>query len=399
MSQNNTQQPAAATVELDSVEKQLREIIGNWMPAALISRIEPLTPDASARRYFRIHFSAPLRLELPLPNRAGRDAFPALSSVVAMLFLSTAPAETGGGLALPSDQTYVELTALFREVGIPVPELFLDRRDRSILLIEDCGDLLLGDLLTPRPGASAAPSTPERILAGYYAAVSELVRFRRISPAPGHFLAQRRFTAELFYKEVLEFRDYYLTPQLRQNNRTLTEVEVSAVERLLSAVAKSTADLPTTTVHRDYHSWNLLVQGDHELRIRIIDFQDALQGPLHYDLVGLVNDRDTDALLGPENYRRIVDWYREAAKVDGSFEEQFLLASIQRDLKVAGRFGKLTERGVGNYQRWVPGTVRRLQRNLTFPFSDSKTVSPELKSLFGALAGILANADMQNDGV
>ncbi len=379
-------------IDLASIEARLREIVSCWQPKGEIDRIAPLTPDASARRYFRITFRRPIETSLS----AGRTA--QIRSTVAMVFLSTAPAETGGGLALPSDQTYVELTSLFESAGLAVPALYHDKRDQSILLIEDCGDVLLGDLLLDRSVSNSpdcnslacnAPAATDEVVESYFAAISELVRLQSIAVPPGHFLGQRRFSAELFYKEVCEFRDFYLKDRSAKQSRELDSTEAAAVEGVLIDVASAAAALPSATVHRDYHSWNLLVQPGDRRRIRIIDFQDALQGPRHYDLAGLLNDRDTDSLLGPENYSRILARYREASRAGADFDEHFVLVSIQRDLKVAGRFGKLTACGVGNYQRWVPGTVRRLRRNLQFQFSAGGPVDSKLKSGFSTLAAII----------
>lgn len=363
------------TPNLSDIENRIVQAIAGWNTRAKIAKILPLTPDASARRYFRIQFSSPL--ELGGATKA--------DSAIAMIFLSTAPAETGGAAGIPSDVTYVELTTLFSKAAVPVPQLYLDRRDLSLLLIEDCGDILLGDLLTGRPGRQ--PESSARVLSAYQSAVAELVRLRSIKPSAGHFLGSRRFSSELFHREVCEFRDYYLKGKL--GGRTLSPAETGVLEEVLSEVSTVASALPETTVHRDYHSWNLLVQEDPRLRIRIIDFQDALQGPLHYDLAGLINDRDTDSLLGPDNYSKIVECYRSLAGADGAFEEQFTILSIQRDLKVAGRFGKLTERGVGNYQRWIPGTVRRLRSNLEFPFSASGPVSRGLAQKLRSLGAII----------
>lgn len=368
-------------VDLTNISSIIEQLISSWQKAARIQAIKPLTPDASARRYFRIYFSEPVQI-----SSAVR-----INSAVAMVFLSTAPAETGGGEKIPSDRTYVELTELFSLAGVPVPLLLVDRRDISVLLIEDCGDTLLGDLLTGSrtPGTSPDEAYHRKILNSYQSAVSELVRLRRVVPPSGHFLQSRRFSVELFYKEVCEFRDFYLASEFERRAKELSAAERATVEYVLTDVAAAAAKLPIATVHRDYHSWNLLVQGDESPRIRVIDFQDALQGPLHYDLAGLVNDRDTDSLLGPELRKAVIDCYKLEASVDTSFDEHFALVSIQRDLKVAGRFGKLTRNGFGNYQRWVPGTVNRLKRNLEIDFSPAGLVGKALSAKLRDLAEII----------
>jgi aminoglycoside/choline kinase family phosphotransferase len=121
--------------------------------------------------------------------------------------------------------------------------------------------------------------------------------------------------------------------------------------------------------HRDYHSWNLMIQNE---AVRVIDFQDALMAPPQYDLASLLNDRVTDSVIRPALEERLVRYYierrgeLEKRKISADeFWEIYRLSAIQRDLKVVGRFYYLDlVKGKPGYMKFVPPTARRLERNL-----------------------------------
>jgi len=106
--------------------------------------------------------------------------------------------------------------------------------------------------------------------------------------------------------------------------------------------------------------------------IAVIDFQDALLAPPQYDLASLLNDRPTDRVIRPELERRLIEYYiarraeRSGQAVDrDEFVEIYLLSALQRDLKVVGRFFYLdVVKGKAGYKKFIPPTVRRLERNL-----------------------------------
>src|SRR5690606_33732825 len=141
--------------------------VQRWDTAARIESIAALTPDASLRRYFRVH----------LEPRSGRP-----SSIVVMVFDSVAsPEASGGGTAPSSDEAYVRLAAFFRAHDVRVPETLHDARERRLLLIEDLGDTLLADALL---GVRSYPE--ERVDALLASAVEQIKRIQHI-PAQADF--------------------------------------------------------------------------------------------------------------------------------------------------------------------------------------------------------------------
>lgn len=331
-------------VEIDCTEsvriEAVRRVVKEWQPSAIINRVEPLTPDASLRRYFRVH------LDFALTTR---DLNKEVRTVVAMYFDSVLPPEAGGPSQVPSDQSYVELSRLFAGSGVSIPVLLHDARESSILLVEDVGDTLLMPYLE-RVGRG------ELSREAYQNAISQIHLIQGIPAVKGFFAFERRFSATTYYNEILEFLDFYLS------GKQLTPGLFGEVRRAGEALARMLDNVPGVFVHRDFHSWNIMVQPDGE--VRVIDFQDALLGSRVYDLVALLNDRDTDLALGSELYKALLEEFVAAPRFADRGEElllEYFLVLLQRDLKVVGRFCKLaSQRGLVSYLKWVPGTLRRI---------------------------------------
>ena len=320
-----------------TVESTLEKITATWHPDARISAVEPITPDASLRRYYRLQLQG-----------AG------VRTAVAMVFDSLAsPESSANAAAVRSDEAYLGLSRFLAAHGVAVPRVFAASEEPPVILLEDVGNTLLSDVLL----GDVMSSGRERLEELYKQAIAELLKLQQIEKVPDFFAFQRSFTAAPYYREMLEFRDYTLLPA------GAAKEQVAAAERFFSALAERLEKLPLVLVHRDYHSWNLLI--DAGGRVRVIDFQDALLGTRCYDVVGLLNDRDTDQALGDELYRKLLCFFYQGSGSPAWFAAEYDLVLLQRDLKVAGRFGKLSvERGLRQYEKWIPGTLRRIGRTL-----------------------------------
>jgi hypothetical protein len=320
------------------IQELVQEISARWGTA--VTGIESITPDASLRRYFRLG----LGKRRPIIE----------SSAILMVFDSLQSPESGGAYSsVGADQAYLELTQFLAAAGVPVPKVYLDCRDLRCLLIEDLGDTQLADVII---GVDSASYTADQVLEFYREAIDGILGLQAIPLDSQRFFYQRRFDKSAFVSEMMEFWDFVLVPEHGETLRR--EVIIAAFARLAADLEQT----PYSLVHRDYHSWNLLV--DLNGAVRVIDFQDALLGPRSYDIVGLLNDRDTDAALGDELYTRLFGYF--AALIgDEAIYREYDLALLQRDLKVAGRFAKLAEtRGLLSYRLWIPGTLRRIGRTL-----------------------------------
>ena len=241
-------------------------------------RIEWLPTEASGRRYARLH--RPVGLQAP--------------TAVLMLF----PPRTRPGEV----ERVARATHLLGELGVPVPAVHRVEAQHGWILQEDLGDLTLAG--AREEGRQVAPY--------YSAAVNLLPRLEpaRLDTSPRPPLDEKRLTAELehFARTALSLPEGP-GPELAAEFQKL-------VERCTS--------VPVVLCHRDYHSRNLLVQGD---QLRVVDHQDALPGPRGYDRVSLAYDPYVD----------LPDPIRD--RIAGEGDELAALA-VQRLAKAIGTFAE-----------------------------------------------------------
>jgi aminoglycoside/choline kinase family phosphotransferase len=149
----------------------------------------------------------------------------------------------------------------------------------------------------------------------------------------------------------------------------VSQAELDELRAVFAGIARRLDGETGCLNHRDYHSWNLMV---HNGAVAVIDFQDALLAPPQYDLASLLNDRITDTIISPRLEECLLQYYMDqraartgTAPSADAFREIYRLSAIQRDLKVVGRFWYLDlVKGKPGYRKFIPGTVRRLKRNL-----------------------------------
>ena len=328
----------------DSDRAVITETVRLWDGARVVSSIEPLTPDASLRRYFRV--------------TAGGG-----TTIIASIFDSIASPEAGGASSVNSFDASIQLGRFFHKNGVPVPEIYYERREPYLLLSEDLGDRLLAHNLVATSGLTAnlglhgrEPSSGDTEV-NYTRAIDALLAISRIPVKAGFFPFERAFTAETYSREMSEFQDFVFAGG--------DDKERASISDAFARLAHELAALPRVLVHRDFHSWNLMI--DRAGKLRVIDFQDALMATRPYDVVALLNDRDTDSALGDELSVRLIHYFRERAGYGSKdeFAAEYDRVLLQRDLKVAGRFRKLVQvRGLTQYGAWVPGTLRRIGRTL-----------------------------------
>ncbi len=315
----------------EKVFEKISLIFKNFAPQAVIEAIKQITPDASLRRYFRIF----------LKNEK--------KTLVAMHFDSLASPEASGRNSITSDLAFVELAEFLGNNKIAVPKIIFNALDQGILILEDLGDVQLFSLIKK--------SVPERIEKLFKKAIDQILLLQKIPPQKDFFPYQRSFTAEQYYREMLELVDFSL------QNLNPKKEDIKKLDNFYKELALCLEKMPKFLVHRDFHAWNLLVQKDN---IRVIDFQDALMATQSYDLVSLLNDRDMDSLLGENLYKKLVHYFFENINVNKkNFFADYDLVLLQRDLKVSGRFYKLANaRGLSAYKQWIPGTLKRLGSTL-----------------------------------
>lgn len=274
--------------------------------------LTPASADASFRRYFRVHGTGPPRILMDAPP-AQEDCRP-----------------------------FVRVARLLRNAGVHAPAVVVDDVEHGYVLLEDFGDETY--LTAVERGVEPASL--------YRDALAALVRMQGITVGT-RTLPQ--YDDRLLRFELSLFPDWFLALELG----VAPPVWLGALDDLLVDCA---LQQPQVFVHRDYHSRNLMVVADDNPGV--LDFQDAVYGPIAYDLVSLLRDA---YICWPD--ARIDGWiaeYRAQAAAAGvdcgpdlhTFRRWFDLTGIQRQLKVAGIFARLAHRdGKRRYLADIPRTL------------------------------------------
>ncbi len=270
--------------------------------------VEPLFGDASGRIYHRIRF--------------GRN------SVILMTVAHTKPGEFGRG---DSWNDFIAMRQALSDMGLPVPALFHADHEERRALLEDLGD----DTLFRR-----IETSPKKKMPMLRAALDLLITWQRAMWKRKRFdtpADSRSFTQSLFMEEFYHFYEYLIEKRIYHPSwRNLWP----KLERRVTRIARELAHAPYLVAHRDFQSKNLMFTSR---GLFLIDFQDALQAPLVYDLVALL--RDSYVTLSEEELLHLLDHYWKyneiAREVFGNkevFYRLFFIQTVQRKMKDAGRF-------------------------------------------------------------
>ena len=312
------------TKELFSVSAQKRlfdycaekMVGGNVNPFAL-------TPDASVREYYRI----------PWNN--------AVSAIVA-LYPEPFAAAT---------QPFLDVTNLFQAAGLPVPEIYDVDEKRGLIIQEDFGDRQLFDYYR-----SATEDDCERLLESAINLIARIQGATQLAFERKSIASKLAFDFDKLNWELGFFVEHFFS-SLRKER--LNKKLAGKLQQELNTLAQELADKPRVLCHRDFHSSNLLVDAAGELRV--IDYQDARQGPASYDLVSLLLDRVTrPPSLARIRAGRLLFLEERVAiglpRIDNEeFTTEFRLMTIQRVLKAIGTFSfQIGVRGRGGtYARYI----------------------------------------------
>jgi aminoglycoside/choline kinase family phosphotransferase len=308
---------------LEATELLTRTVsLDSWLARHFANQafsIAPASEDASFRRYFRV-----------------------TPDIGAPVIVMDAPPER------EDCRPFVKVGRLFSAAGVHVPEILAEDLENGYLLLSDLGSITY---LNALDDASATPL--------YADAIAALVRLQAAS-RPGELPAYDR---ELLLRELRLFPDWYIARHL---DVTLDPRQREALELAFERILANNLAQAQVFVHRDYHSRNLMVS---EPNPGILDFQDAVYGPITYDLVSLFKD----AYVSWEE-ERILDWtirYWEQARHAGlpvdpdfhTFYRDFEWMGVQRHVKVLGIFARLFHRdGKSGYLKDMPLVMQYLRK-------------------------------------
>jgi hypothetical protein len=279
-----------------------------------LDSISPASSDASFRRYFRV---------------IGKNS--PYSSFIAM----DAPVDK------EDSRPFIHVAKLLLQAQINVPIIFELDLQQGFLLLSDLGTTTLFSKVNEE-------NTPSF----YKDATNTLIQIQKNTKTNN--LPQ--YDAELLRRELDLFPEWYLSKHLQYD---LNEQEKIELESIFDQLIEQILLQPTVFVHRDYHSRNLMITEKNSPGV--LDFQDAVIGPITYDLVSIF--RDAYVSLDEEAQIDYVVRYWETAKKEnlpvshdfGEFYRAFEWMGLQRHLKVLGIFARLFHRdGKDGYLKDLP---------------------------------------------
>lgn len=319
---------------------QRLELVHDWLAGLFPGQSHKLTPasaDASFRRYFRVTFGDGT-------SRIVMDAPPEHEDC----------------------RPFVHVAGLLRGAGVHAPEVFAQDLARGLLLLGDLGSTAYIDALNERNADALFRDALDALLKWQLAS-----RPDTLPP----------YDEALLRRELALFPDWYVA---RHHGVPLDAGQREALERIESLLLQNILAQPRVYVHRDYMPRNLMVCEDNP---GVLDFQDAVCGPITYDVISLFRD----AFLSWEE-ERVIDWsvrYWEKARraglpVDadfGDFYRNLEWMGVQRHLKVLGIFARL------NYRDGKPKYLADAPRFLGY-LRQVATRYPQLHPLARLLDGL-----------
>jgi aminoglycoside/choline kinase family phosphotransferase len=327
----------------DARQDALRAWLERVLPLPAAS-ILPASADASFRRYFRVTLAG---------DGALRESLEHARTFIAM----DAPP--------PQEdcRPFVSIAGLLSNAGLNAPVVFAQDFEQGFLLLSDLGTRMYLDELTD----ATAPSL-------YRDASISLIRWQ-LASREGVLPA---YDEALLARELSLFPDWYVAKHL---GVALDDAQRATISGAFRLILDHNLAQPRVYVHRDYHSRNLMVVDPNP---GVLDFQDAVYGPITYDLVSLLRDAyvawDEEYQLdwAVRHWERSKDAGLPVAADFGDFWRDFEWMGVQRQLKVLGIFARLYHRdGKSVYLAAMP----RVMAYLRAACSRYRPLGPFLKLL------------------
>lgn len=295
----------------ENIQKQREELLKKWSKEQLeLTGVDwsIVSGDASFRRYFR------------------------LTDDTRSWICVDAPPEH------ENSEQFIKVATMLEKVN--APKVIAYDLKQGFMLLSDLGDELYLPLLNEESADEL-----------YKAAIDSLVEMQAIDSngkIPPYDTALLNLELELF-------RDWFIKEHLQIE---LSEQENAMLDELFQWLTDSALEQPQVFVHRDYHSRNIMFIENEAPGI--IDFQDAVQGPITYDLLSLLRD----CYIEWPDYKveQWMDYFIERSEWEldkSQFEQWFDWMGLQRHIKVAGIFARLNYRdGKSGYLKDLPLTLK-----------------------------------------
>ncbi len=288
---------------------QRLEAARNWLAEHLDDqtfRLAPISGDASFRRYFRVSMSN--------------------SSVILM----DAPPDQ------EDSRPFTDIAARLKNAEISSPEVYYFDHELGFGLLEDLGDQLYHDLIEP--------AEPDQYIPPLFDTLQRMAERVDATGLP-------EYDDRLLRQELELYPDWYLAAH---KGTPLTQKERMEWEALCGLLISSANEQPQRFVHRDFHSCNLMRRAPGEPAV--IDFQDAVLGPVSYDFVSLIWDRYV-SWPRPQLEQWMSDYHdrMQVAENLAQWVRWCDWMGLQRNLKIVGIFARLHYRdGKDGYLEMIP---------------------------------------------
>ena len=313
---------SAPTLPTSSVvwpDNQRQTLFENWLSslaklhALLPESLRPASADASFRRYLRID------------TRSGTSCI-----------IMDAPPEK------ENCRPFIHVQKLMNHARLPVPQVLAWDEGNGFMLLTDMGSRTLIEILDPEKPRDASP---------WYGEATDLLLRWQMASAQGQLPA---YDNAMLRKELQLFPDWYIE---KHRNCILNDQQQAVLSQAFDAIIAQNLSAPSTYVHRDFMARNLMLPAQASQGLSILDFQDAVYGPITYDIASLMRDA---FLTWEEDF--VIDitvrYWEKARKAGlvgarstsgwgddfGEFYRAVEWMGLQRHLKVAGIFARLSLR-------------------------------------------------------
>lgn len=294
------------------------KLIHSWIETELgykDFKIVPASEDASFRRYFRIFYGKDTAIIMDAPPDK-EDCLP-----------------------------FIDIVGRLLECGINAPSIKQQDLEKGLLLLDDLGEQLYLDVLTEANADEL-----------YGEAIDSIIKMQtkaRVDNLPPFDEAQ-------LLQEMQLFRDWLLGRHVKLE---LSITQQDMLSECFNLLIRSALEQPRVFVHRDYHSRNLLF--GKQKNPGIIDFQDAVYGPLSYDLVSLLKDcyvkwPRAEVMKWAQLYFQRARIHLSPELDESQFVRWFDLMGVQRHLKASGIFARLY------YRDQKAGFLKDIPRTLSY---------------------------------
>lgn len=295
----------------------------DWINELIISKsldfnsLQTASEDASFRRYFRIND---------------------LTGLKSMILMDSPPNKE-------SVKKFVDTSKIFYQAKLQVPKIFEINLEDGFLILEDFGN---------KTYLEAYETKKKYVFHLLENAWDNIIKLQSWGlKNPRKCSSRTAFSKQLLFNEMLLFNDWYLIEHLKIN---LLKNEKDNLKNTFKLLSDKMSNEPKVIVHRDFHSRNLMIL-DRDNPTGILDFQDAVLGPVSYDLASLLRDAYFNWDRKEEIVWAKIFWSKAkktSIPIPNNFNDflvDFDWNSIQRHLKILGIFCRLAHRD--NKQKYL----------------------------------------------